>query len=392
MILNRTMSSFRELHVMYQRLLPLRQLIQNANYFLFGPRSTGKSTWISEQLDDDAVIVDLLLDDVYEEYLRRPSLLRERFANTRKIVVIDEIQKLPKLLDEVQSLIVKHRIRFLLTGSSARKLKKDGANMLGGRAREAHFFPLLYKEIPDFDLIRYLNFGGLPIIYLSKEPVEDLKAYVRLYLNEEIKKEAAVRNYERFVRFLDVMALCNGQEINYARLASDTGVPARTIEGHIEVLKDTLIAYELFPYTKTKKRKAVTRSKFYFFDTGVANQLAGRLPLTAKHAEIGTSFEHFVINEVRAYLSYRRRDENLYFWRSRDREVDLLIGEKLAIEIKFADKIKSDLFSGLLALKQERSHKEYHLVGRFREGGYYEGCRYWNWQVFLDQLWRDQLF
>jgi predicted AAA+ superfamily ATPase len=305
--------------------------------------------------------------------------------------VIDEIQKLPKLLDEVQNLIVKHRIRFLLTGSSARKLKRDGANLLGGRAREAQFFPLLYKEIPDFDLMKYLNFGGLPIVYLSDEPVEDLKAYIRLYLNEEIKKEAAVRNYERFVRFLDVMALCNGQEINYAQLASDTGVPARTIEGHIEVLKDTLIAFELFPFTKTKKRKAVSRSKFYFFDTGVANQLAGRLPLTARHAEIGVSFEQFIINEMRAYLSYRRRDEKLYFWRSRTHEVDLLVDDKLAIEIKFAEKISNPLFDGLLALQEERTHKEYHLVGRFKEGGEYRGCRYWNWKNFLDELWADRL-
>jgi predicted AAA+ superfamily ATPase len=377
---------------MYNRLLPIKKLMGNANYFLFGPRSTGKSTWIVHQLKSEVEIIDLLLDDVYEEYLRRPSLLRERFAHTKKIVVIDEIQKLPKLLDEVQNLIVKNKVRFLLTGSSARKLKREGANMLGGRAREAHFFPLLYKEIDDFDLLKYLNYGGLPIIYLSSEPKEDLKAYIRLYLNEEIKKEAAVRNYERFVRFLEVMSLCNGQEINYAQLASDTGIPARTIEGHIEVLKDTLIAFELYPYSKTIKRKAVTRSKFYFFDTGVANQLAGRIPLTANHSEIGISFEQFIINEVRAYISYRRRDINIYFWRSRDYEVDLLIGDEIAIEIKFAEKVKNEFFDGLLALKQENLQKQFHLVGRFSRGGEYKDCRYWNWQVFLETLWQDKLF
>jgi predicted AAA+ superfamily ATPase len=377
---------------MYQRLLPIKQLVQNANYFLFGPRSTGKSTWLTEQLKDSAEIIDLLLDDVYEEYLRRPSLLRERYATTTKTIVIDEIQKLPKLLDEVQNLIVKNNVRFLLTGSSARKLRREGANMLGGRAREAHFFPLLYKEISDFDLMKYLNYGGLPIIYLSNDPKEDLKAYVRLYLNEEIKKEAAVRNYERFVRFLDVMALCNGQEINYAQLSSDTGVPARTIESHIEVLKDTLIAFELFPYTRTKKRKAVTRSKFYFFDTGVANQLAGRIPLTVNHSEIGISFEQFIINEVRAYISYQRRDVEIYYWRSRDCEVDLIIGNDIAIEIKFAEKIKNDLFSGLIALKQESIHKKFYLVGRFRDGGEFQGCQFLNWKVFLDQLWNNDIF
>lgn len=216
----------------------------------------------------------------YDHLVRRPEALIEIIKNPKQIIVIDEIQKMPKLMDEVHRLIESKKIKFLLTGSSARKLRRQGGNMLGGRAREALLFPLTWHELgKDFSLLKYLNYGGMPIIYNSLEPLEDLKSYCKNYLNEEIKIEAAVQNYDRFVRFLETMALNNAQELNYEGLSSDCGVPARTLEGYIEVLEDTLIAFELLPFTKTKKRNAVTRSKFYFFDTGIANYLANRLPL-----------------------------------------------------------------------------------------------------------------
>jgi predicted AAA+ superfamily ATPase len=259
---------------MYKRILNLEAILKKANYFLLGPRATGKSSLINEQLKN-ILIVDLLDDDVYDDLSRRPSSLIEKIEKKHKIVVIDEIQKLPKLMDEIHRIIEKHKIRFLLTGSSARKLRRQGGNMLGGRAREMNLFPLTRKELgKDFNLIKYLNYGGLPIIYKSKEPIDDLKAYCSNYLNEEIKIEAAVRNYDRFSRFLEVLALSNSQELNYLSLSSASGVPARTIEGHIEVIKDTLIGFELLPFAKTIKRKAVTRSKFYFFDCGVATLAA----------------------------------------------------------------------------------------------------------------------
>ena len=377
---------------MFPRKLVLTTLLNDANYFLFGPRATGKSSLIQEELKD-ALVIDLLDDDVYEELLKRPTSLSARLKNPQQIVVIDEIQKLPKLLDEVHRLIQKKNIRFLLTSSSARKLKREGANMLGGRAREIHMHHLSFSEIPRFNLIRYLNYGGLPLVYLSKEPALDLKAYVRTYLAEEIKAEAAVRNYERFVRFLETMALSNGQEINYATLSSDSGVPARTIESYIEVLKDTLVGFELVPFTKTVKRKAVTRSKFYFFDTGVANFLSERLPLAENHSEIGASFEQFMILEIRAYISYSQKNESLSYWRVKDCEVDLIVGKKLALEFKMSKVVKNQFFRGLKALKEENLVQKFLLIGRFsHEGVHDSGISYMPYDVFLNKLWAGELF
>lgn len=375
---------------MFKRKLDLKSILTKNSFFLFGPRSTGKTSLITQQLKK-ALVFDLLDDDVYEEFLRRPKALGEKIPESTKLVVLDEIQKLPKLLDEVHRLIEKRKIIFLLTGSSSLKIKRQGANLLGGRAREAQLFPLVYVEIPKFDLIKYLNYGGIPRIYLSDEPIEDLQSYTRAYLAEEIKAEAAVRNYERFVRFLEVMALSNGQEINYQKLSSDTGVPARSLEGHIEVLKDTLIGYELLPYEKTIKRKATTKSKFYFFDTGVANFLAQKLPLKENHSDIGDSFEQFIIQEVRAYLSYQRINKKLSYWRTRGYEVDLIIGDDVAIEIKFSKAVKDDFFKGLKALKEEKIIKKFLVVGRFEKTGVVDSIEYVGYQDFLTKLWSGKI-
>lgn len=365
--------------------------MSKTNFFLFGPRSTGKSSLIKAQLPD-AHVIDLLEDSIYEQLLRRPEALSELFENSGKIVVIDEIQKLPKLMDEIHRLIEKKKIRFLLTGSSARKLRRQGGNMLGGRAREAFLFPLTWSELGrQFNLIKYLNYGGLPIVYDSDEPIEDLKAYCKNYLNEEIKIEAAVRNFDRFVRFLETMALNNGQEINYEGLSSDCGVPARTLEGHIEVLKDTLIGFELLPLTKTIKRKAVSRSKFYFFDTGVANFLGQKLPLNEGAIDLGISFEQFIINEVKAYLSYTRKSHSLYYWRSRSHEVDLIVGKKMAIEIKLSRNFKPEFLKGLQALRDENLVVDYLVVGRFPRQGVSDNIRYVGYETFLNELWSHRL-
>ncbi len=375
---------------MYLRVLDLKKLLKKSNFFLFGPRSVGKSHLIKVQFPKSQVF-DLLEDSVYHTLLLRPEALGEMIDPKSEVVVIDEIQKLPKLLDEVHRLIEKRKFRFLLTGSSVRKLKRSGANLLGGRAREAQLFPLVYPEIPDFRLLHYLNYGGIPRHYLSDEPYEDLKAYGKTYLAEEIKMEAAVRNYDRFVRFLEIMALSNGQELNYQTLSSDSGVPARTIESHIEVLKDTLIGFELLPYQKTIKRKATTKSKFYFFDCGVANYFAQRLPLKENHADIGVCFEQFIILEVRAYLAYQRIDKNITFWRTRGYEVDLVIGSEVAIEIKFAKVFKPEHSAGLVALGEEKLIKRMITVGRFQTEGVFKGIPYLNYKTFLSELWNGKI-
>lgn len=374
----------------YKRSLDILPSLKTSSCFLFGPRATGKTSLLKAQLKD-SVYIDLLNADVYEELMRRPVALQEKIKNKKQIVVIDEIQKLPKLLDEVHRLIEDKKVKFLLTGSSARKLRREGANMLGGRAREALLFPLTWNEIDNFDLVKYLNFGGLPIIYQSSQPSDDLKAYVRNYLAEEIKAEALVRNYDRFVRFLEIMSTANGQELNYASLASDSGVPARTVENHIEVLKDTLMGYELLPFSKTIKRKAVVKSKFYFFDIGVANYLSDRLPLAEGTSDIGISFEHFIVNEVRAYLSYNRVDKKLSYWRTGKFEVDLIIGKEVAMEIKFSKQMKSEFYGGLEALKEEGIFKKYLIVGRFNSSGEKDGIEYLPYEKFLKQLWAGQI-
>lgn len=375
---------------MYNRYLQLRPLLNQSNYFLFGPRATGKSSLIQSQLND-ALVFNLLDADIYEEFLRRPKSLSEKIKDPKQIIVIDEIQKLPSLLDEVHRLIESKKIRFLLTGSSARNLKRSGANMLGGRAREAHLFPLKFQELSDFNLLKYLNYGGLPIVWTSSEPIDDLEAYGRVYLAEEIKAEAAVRNYERFVRFMETMALSNGQELNYQSLSSDSGVPARTIEGHIEVLKDTLIGFELLPFRKTIIRKATTKSKFYFFDCGVANYFARRLPMPENSTDLGVNFELFIIQEVRAYLSYTRTKKEISYWRSKEHEVDLIVGKELAIEIKLSQNFKREFVKSLLLLKEEKIIKRYLVIGRFPTGGIYEEIEYLPFQDFLKKLWNGEL-
>ncbi len=375
---------------MYKRILDLKGLIAKNHFFFFGPRATGKSSLIRAQLKGCRVF-DLLDADVYEEFLRRPKSLSEKLTPNDKIVVIDEIQKLPLLLDEVHRLIEHSKIRFLLTGSSARKLRRGGANLLGGRAREVHLFPLSYSELSDFELQRYLKFGGLPLVWKSEDPIEELESYCRLYLSEEIKAEAAVRNFERFVRFMEIMALSNGQELNYQSLSSDSGVPARTLEGHIEVLKDTLIGFELLPYQKTQKRKASSKSKFYFFDCGVANYFARRLPMAPNSSDIGISFEQFIINEVRAYLSYFRKKHAICYWRSKDNEVDLIVGHELAIEIKYSTQFKPEHSRGLIAFCEEVQIKTRYVIGRYTSSGIYKDTKYLPYQNFLKELWSHKI-
>jgi predicted AAA+ superfamily ATPase len=375
---------------MYTRALNLNERMQKKSHFLFGPRSTGKSSLIKSQLKD-SLVLDLLDEDIFEELLRRPKALAEKIKHHDQIVVIDEVQKLPKILDEVHRLIEDRKLKFLLTGSSARKIRRGHANLLGGRARELSLFPLTSHEISDFKLDRYLSFGGLPAIYLSDEPIEDLKSYCRTYLSEEIKAEALVRNYDRFVRFLETMALSNGLEINYQAISSDAGVPIRTLEGYIEVLKDTLIGFELFPFQKTLKRKAKTHSKFYFFDTGVANFLSGKMGSLYEPLNLDVAFEQFIIQEVRAYISYRRILKDLSFWRTRSYEVDLIIGSEVGVEVKNVTKIKDEHFKGLRALKEENILRAFYVVGRFESEGDADGITYLNYKNFLKKLWSGQI-
>lgn len=375
---------------MFERKLDLLKTLKARSHFLFGPRAVGKSWLIKKQLPSTQVF-DLLNSSVFDRLLRNPYLLESEIS--KKLVVIDEIQKIPRLLDEVHRLIEEKGIHFLLTGSSTRKLKHGGANLLGGRARSLSLFPLTSQEIGDFDLVKYCNRGGLPIIYQSDNYWLDLRGYTQLYLREEIIAEAIVRKVDHYARFLDVIGLTSGEELNFQQIASDSGVPVRTVDNFVEILKDTLLAFELVPFKKTKKRKAISKSKIYLFDVGVANYLAGRKNILARSEAFGKAFEHFLLQEIRAYLSYHQVDLPLQYWRTQvsQFEVDCILGDELAIEIKAGQKFSENMLSGLRALKEENKIKNYLLVTQDPVERKVDGISIMPYKIFLESLWADQL-
>jgi len=372
---------------MYPRVLDLHKLLQKRSYFLLGPRGTGKSTLIEQTLPE-AKIYDLLNASVFQRLVRDPTLISQE-TTPDTLVVIDEVQKLPELLDEAHRLIVQRKQRFLLTGSSGRKLRKGGANLLAGRAFQAWLLPLTSQEIPDFDLLVYLNTTGLPEFYGQKDAKEYLKAYVGTYLQEEIKAEALTRNLSGFFRFLEVVALSNGQEINYANISSDCGVAVRTVEAYFEILNDTLIGFSVQPFLSTTKRKAITRSKYFLFDIGIINSLTERGDVEFKSELFGRLFEHFIALELRAFLSYRQVHLPLQYWRSISHfEVDFIIGNKLAIEVKGTDLVTDKHLKGLRALKEEGLIQTYGVVSMdLNDRITTDGIHIWSYQSFLQKLW-----
>lgn len=378
---------------MYKRIIELNTLLKKKSFFLFGPRSTGKTTLIENQLDN-CTIYDLLDAEVYRRLITRPKLIDEEAQNPSKIIVIDEVQKIPSILDEVHRLIQKRGLRFLLTGSSARKLKRGSANLLAGRAWRADLFPLSFSEIPNFDLLRYLNTGGLPHIYNNPEVEEELDSYVGTYLKEEIQAEALTRNIEAFAEFLDTIALSNGNEINYESLASDCQVSTSTLKNYIQVLEDTLIGFRLPGFRKTKIRKAISRSKHYLFDIGVTNNLCRRSEIKPKSELFGSAFEHFIILETRAYNGYMRKKQKLTYWRSTSQmEVDLLIGQKVAVEIKGTSLVSDKHLKGLRALKEESLFKKYIVVSLDQtKRTTNDGIEIIPWKEFLNSLWSNDIF
>ena len=379
----------------FQRLLSLPELLKRKSFFLFGPRATGKSYLVQSQLTDRALVIDLLRSDLYFRLSAEPGLLEALIGDRRGAgawIVIDEVQKLPVLLDEVHRLIEKRGLRFLLTGSSARKLKRGQANLLAGRAWTAHLYPLTSAEIPRFELPRFLRWGGLPPVVASDEPAEELKAYVRTYLHEEIQAEGFVRRLPQFSRFLTTAALTNGQMLNFAQIASDAGVPAATVREYYFLLEDTLVGFLLPAWTKSKRRKAIATARFYFFDTGVTHALAGTEAIDRNSDLYGKSFEQWVGMELRAYLGYRRRDDGLAYWRSiHQHEVDFIVGDHTAIEVKATRKVSSRDLRGLQAIAEENRFRQLLLVSEDRIEATYGAIRCLPWSRFTEALWTDKL-
>jgi predicted AAA+ superfamily ATPase len=367
---------------------------QEDSVFLWGARQVGKSTLV-KSVYPNAKIYDLLKSDEYTRLLRRPQLLREELLSfgEETLVVIDEIQKIPQLLDEVHWLIVNRGIRFILCGSSARKLKRIGTNLLGGRAMSVKLYPLVSAEIPDFDLVRGINHGMLPRHYLAANPKKRLEAYIGTYLKEEIQDEAVVRQLAAFNRFLDVAAQSNGEIINYKNIAQDCGVSAVTVKEYFAILQQTLIGYMLPAFTDSKKRRAITAPKFYYFDVGVANHLLHRSNLQQGSVDFGHAFEHLMIQELIAYLSYSESDEHLSYWRTASGyEVDAIIGDgRVAIEFKSSEEVQSKHTKGLKAFSEEYADARLIVVSMDVNPRMLNGVEIVPAMDFLQLLWEGKI-
>ena len=338
-----------------------------------------------------AKFYDLLNTDLKTQLLLRPARLREEvLAQRPSLVVVDEIQKVPALLDEVHWCLENTQTQFVLCGSSARKLKRGAANLLGGRALRFELFPLTTHELGTYDLVRILNHGLISQYYMTERPERSLRGYVIDYLEQEIHVEALTRNIPAFARFLDAVSTTHGQLLNYANVARDCGVSAKTVREYYQILEDTLLGHTLDPWRKSKSRRLIETAKFYLFDPGVARALAGMRLLQPGSEEFGRAFEHFLLEEVRAYLSYTENYRPLSFWRtSTGLEVDLIIGDlDLAIEWKATSQVDERHTKGLRALLSDQRVKNAIAVSldpvpRQIPGG----ISVYPWQTFCQKLW-----
>ncbi|MCQ2192231.1 MAG: AAA family ATPase [Paludibacteraceae bacterium] len=324
--------------------------------FLFGARQTGKTTLLKEKFPS-ATFVDLLDLELLQRFTKRPALFHQMLMQEKpgSLVIVDEIQQLPILLNEVHWFITNRQLRFILCGSSARKLKRNGTNTLGGRALPCRLYPLVSAEIEDFDVVRACNHGMLPKLYLCNEPQRLMEAYVDIYLREEIKAEALVRNLAGFSRFLEVAAQTSGEMINYNNIAADCGVSANTVKEYFSVLQDTLIGYLIPAFNANGKRQCVQSPRFYFFDVSISNYLLKRSGMLPGMPEFGHAFEQFIIQELVAYMGYNHINEELSYWRTYlGKEVDVVIGKaRVAIEIKSAEEIQSKHMKGLAQFAED---------------------------------------
>ena len=379
--------------VMYHRIFDIENRLDEA-MFLFGGRQVGKSTLLKERFPK-AVYIDLLNSELRNRFQQHPEEFRESLLRypSETLVVVDEIQKVPDLLDEVHWLMVNKGLFFILSGSSARKLKKRGANNLGGRAIPETLFPLVSVEIPDYDLDRAIQNGMIPRHYMVANARNRLKSYIELYLKEEIIEEAAVQKVDDFIRFLEVAAISDGEMLNYENVATDCGVSANTVKAYYKILYDTLLGFEIPAYRKLIKRKLTKASRFYFFDVGIANYLTGRHHLAPKTPEYGHAFEHLVMQEIVAYLGYKNSEEKLTYWHTYDDiEVDAVIGDaRVAIEIKSADSIQTSHKKGLIEFAKEHPNVKLVLVSRDRITRRNGEIDLYYVTDFFKALWNDEI-
>lgn len=358
--------------------------------FLWGPRQSGKSTLLATRYPR-APYYDLLQSDLFARLQRRPALLREELLARppHSPVILDEVQKIPNLLDEVHWLMVNRRTQFILCGSSARKLKRGGSNLLGGRALRYALFPLVSAEIPDFDLLRALNHGLLPRHYLAHHPLPLCRAYIGDYLKEEIAAEALTRNVPSFARFLEIAALSNGEIINYQNIARECGVSAPTAKEYFQILVDTLLAHIVPSFQKRAKRRVLHAPKFYFFDVGIANALLHRENIIEGSEVFGRAFEHLIVQEIIAHRHYSRLEYPIAYWRTTSGfEVDLVLGDRMAaIEVKGVREVQSHHLRGIRAFRDEYRPKRSIVVSLDPAPRVMDGITIVPWRDFFNALW-----
>lgn len=381
-------------------------LPKNRSAFLWGARQTGKSSYLKHTFKN-SIYYDLLDSHEVLRLSKAPHLLREEVLaldalHLTKPIIIDEIQKVPMLLNEVHWLIENTDAQFILCGSSARKLKTTSTNLLGGRAWAYHFYPFVFPEIPDFDLLKALQHGLIPNHYLSNNTdIEySLQSYVDVYLTDEIRNEGLVRNLAGFARFLEVAGICNGEMLNMSNVARDCGIERTTVQGYYQILEDTLLGYFIPPYSKKIKRDIIKSTpKFYLFDVGVANYLGQRQLNTLKGDIAGKSFEHYILMELIAYIGLQRKRHAITYWRTKTGlEVDFIIGKgQLAIEIKISEQVHQSDLKGLIAFCEEHPTSQGIVVSQDLKSRKLKindkvTLSILPWRVFLTSLWNDELF
>jgi len=360
--------------------------------FLWGARRTGKSYWIDHNFTtDEIILIDLLQTDVFAEYASRPSLLRERFQNTKKLIVIDEIQKAPILLDEVHWMIENKKTTFLLTGSSARKLRRGHANLLAGRALRYDLLPFSCMEAGEIDLESVMVSGMLPPHFLANRPLDLIRSYVADYLKEEIAQEAQIQKIPQFNEFLRVAALTSGELLNYNNVARETGVSSKIIRSYFDILESTMLGFRIPSWKRSKTRRLIMAEKFYLFDIGISNYLSRRQPKQGT-PEFGKSFEHFILMELRAYKYYRNPELDITYWRtSTGYEVDFIIGEKqIALEIKSGKLVHDSSLKSLKILKEDGNVKNLIVVSQEEYPREVSDIKIIPWKMFLEMLWTGE--
>lgn len=385
---------------MYNRTLKI-DVSQGLSAFLWGPRKTGKSTLLKQQFPNSAYF-DLLDTNLMVELTGAPWTIAERINSLdssilENPIIIDEVQKVPLILDEVHRLIEKEGRNFILCGSSARKLKRGRANMLGGRALSFSLHPLSWSELPNFNLIRALNRGLVPQHYDSTRYRDLLKSYVNDYLKEEVFDEGLTRNIVAFSRFFDALSFSHGEILNFSSIARDCGVDSKTVREYFQILVDTLVGVFVEPYSLRHSRAVIMRApKFYLFDVGVAGKITGRQFDKNSGPEFGRAFEHFILMELLSYRTYRGQDFPVRFWRTKSGlECDFVLGRKgeIVVEVKGGRNIENKDLRAVRAYNEEYNPRFSIVVSNQKFSRRTEDdILILPWEDFLEQLWNDEFF